>query len=134
MKTKLNKNKKQNKNRKKLPFPTRGTGPFLFPPFLKNFFHPTQLHGDFSCTFGCLRSFASVQHVICENCYICRFILDVLVRRGEFLILQFHHLNSSPQLHIFLNHCNNSPISNRRMIPTAKPSPRKKLVQAWETG
>ena len=56
------------------------------------------------------------------------------MRRGEFLILQFHHLNSSPQLHIFLNHYNNSPISNRRMIPTAKPSPRKRLVRAWETG
>ena len=101
MKTKVNKNKKQNKNRKKLLFPTRGTGPFLFPPFLKNLFHPTWLHGDFSCPFRCLRSFASVQQVLCENCYIRRFILDVLVRRGEFLILQFHHLNSSPQLHIF---------------------------------
>ena len=49
-----------------------------------SFFHPTQLCGNFSCTFRCLRSSTSVQQVLCENCSICRCILDVLVRRGKF--------------------------------------------------
>ena len=43
------------------------------------FFHPTWLCRNFSCPFSYLRSSASVQLVLCENCLICRCILDVLV-------------------------------------------------------
>lgn len=50
----------------------------------------------FFCPFRCARSSASVQQALCENRSICRCVLDVLVRRGEFLIL-FCHLDSSPQ-------------------------------------
>ena len=45
-------------------------------PFI---FHPTQLHGDLSCPFLCLRSSAHVMLVLCENCPICRCSLDAFV-------------------------------------------------------
>ena len=56
------------------------------------------LYGDFSCTSWCLRSSTSVQQVLCENCSICRCILDVLVRRGEFCNLLFCQLDSPPHI------------------------------------
>ena len=55
--------------------------------FLSFFFHPTQLYGDTSCAFSCLRSSASVQQVLCENCSICRCILDAFVGKDELHIL-----------------------------------------------
>ena len=58
-----------------------------------SFFHPTQICGDLSCPFQCPTSSASVQLVFCENCFICKCILDAFVERDEvhdFLLL--HHL------------------------------------------
>ena len=69
--------------------------PFLIPLFFFSFFRPTQLWGVFSCPFGCAKSSTDVQHVLCENCSICRCILDILVRRDDFPILLFYHLDSS---------------------------------------
>ena len=43
----------------------------------------------------CPKSSTNVQQVLCENCSICRCILDVLVRRDELRILLFHHLDPS---------------------------------------
>ena len=63
--------------------------------FLFFFHHPTWLHGDFSCPYRCPRSSTSVQQVLCENCSICRCILDVLVRGGKLHILLFCHLDPS---------------------------------------
>ena len=62
-----------------------------------SFSHPTWLCGDFSCPFWCLRFSANFQQVLCDSCSICRYILNILVRRGKFFILQFHHLNASLQ-------------------------------------
>ena len=72
--------------------------PFLIPFFFLSFsfFHPTWLQGNFSCPLSCLKSSTNVQQVFCENCPIYRCILDVLVRREEFCILLFHHLDTSP--------------------------------------
>ena len=67
---------------------------FLLLPFL-SFILPSYA-GIFSCPIRCLRSSASVQQVLCENCSICRYILVVLVERGEFHILLFCHLEPSP--------------------------------------
>ena len=51
--------------------------------------------GTFSYPFKCLRSSASVQKVLCVNCYTCRCILDVLVGRSEPQVL-FCHLDPFP--------------------------------------
>lgn len=59
-----------------------------------SFFYPTQLHGNLYCPFRCPRSSTSIQQVLCENS-ICRCILDALVRRCEFYLLLFCHLDSS---------------------------------------
>ena len=59
-----------------------------------SFFYPTQLHGKLSCPFRCPRSSTSIQQVLCEN-PICRCILDALVRRCEFHLRLFCHLDSS---------------------------------------
>ena len=58
------------------------------------FFFPW--YGDFSYSFRCTKSSASVKQVLCENCSVFRYILDVLVKRGEFHVLLFCHLDSSP--------------------------------------
>ena len=47
----------------------------------------------FFCPFWCLKSSASVQEELCENCSICSCILDVLMRRDEFHILLFCHFD-----------------------------------------
>ena len=47
----------------------------------------------FSCSFGSLRSFASVQQVFCENRSTCRCIFDVFVGEGELPVLLPHHLD-----------------------------------------
>ena len=60
-----------------LQFPIQGCRVCLTPFF--SFFHPTWLCRNFSCPFSYLRSSASVQQVLCENCLICRCILDVLL-------------------------------------------------------
>lgn len=39
-------------------------------------FHPNQLWGDFSYLFRYPKSLTNVQQVFCENCSICRCILD----------------------------------------------------------
>ena len=69
--------------------------PFLIPLFFFSFFHPIWLQGDFFffCPFCCLKSSDSFQEEICENCFICSCILEVLMRRGEFHILLFCHLD-----------------------------------------
>lgn len=56
----------------------------FFPP---SFFHPTQLCRDFSYPFWCARSSANVQPVFCENCFICRCILNAFVEKTEIHIL-----------------------------------------------
>ena len=66
---------------------------FSFFPFL---FCPSQLHRDLACTFRCPMSSASLQQVLCEDCPICRCILDAFVLRGECHVLLLHHLDSSP--------------------------------------
>lgn len=75
--------------------PLRGTGPkqlpllFPFPSVLC----PSWLHGDLSCSFRCLRSSASVQPVLCENCSICRCTVDAFVERDAFhILLLLRHL------------------------------------------
>ena len=79
--------------------PHRGAGPiplpllFLFP---SSFFCPTWLCGDLFCPFRCPRASASVQQVLCENCSICRCILDAFVGRDELhILLLLCHLDSS---------------------------------------
>ena len=57
---------------------------FLFP---SSFFHPTQLRGDLSCPFRCLRSSAIVQQVLCENCSIYRC---TLLKEFLFIYLWLH--------------------------------------------
>ena len=62
---------------------------FLFP---SSFFCPILLHRDLSFPFRYLRYSASVQQVLCENCSICRCILDAFVGRGELhSLLLLHH-------------------------------------------
>ena len=61
--------------------------------FTSSLFHPTKWQ-DFSCPFRCLRSSMGVQRLLCENIFICRCILDVLVMRREFHIFLFCHLDS----------------------------------------
>ena len=78
-----------------LPLPVRVLVPFLICLLCFYLFCSSQWQGDFSCPFGCLKSPAHVQQVLCENYSKCRYILDVLVRRDEFHILLFHHLDSS---------------------------------------
>ena len=51
--------------------------------FLLSFFHPTWLPEYFSSPFRSPRYSTSVKQVLCDNCSICRCILDVLVGRGE---------------------------------------------------
>ena len=73
-----------------LQLPARDAVPFLLPLlflFPSSFFHLTQLCQDLSYLFRCLRSSASVQQVLCENCSICRYILDEFVRRDELRVL-----------------------------------------------
>ena len=74
--------------------PPWGTDPILLPLlfFFPSFFHSTQLCGDLSCPFWCPRSSASVQPVFCENCSICRCILDAFVERDELHVLLLHQL------------------------------------------
>ena len=82
-----------------LQFSNRGAGPVLLPLlflFPSSFFCPTQLHGDLSCPFRCLRSSASVQQVLCENCSIRRCVLDAFVGRDELhILLLLCHLGKS---------------------------------------
>ena len=43
-------------------------------------------------------SSVSVQHVLCENCSICRCILDVFMGRDELhVLLLLRHLDSPPE-------------------------------------
>ena len=56
---------------------------------------PTWLQGDWSYPLRCPKSSANVEQVLCEDCFICRCIFDVLVRRDKFHITLFHHLDSS---------------------------------------
>ena len=81
----------------------RAREPFLFhssvpgapvpSQFLFCLFHPTQLHGDLSCSFDYMRSSASFQLVFCENCSTCRCIFDVFVGEGELRVLLLCHLD-----------------------------------------
>ena len=83
-----------------LQLPSRGTGSILLPLLFlfPSSFH-TQLHGDLSCPFRCPRSSASLQQGLCEDCSICRCILDAIVGRDELHVLLFlHHLDSCPTL------------------------------------
>ena len=68
----------------------------VWPCFLLFPFHPTWLRGDLSCPLRSLRSSVSIQHALCENCFICRCIFDVFVGGGEFHIFLLHHLDSLP--------------------------------------
>ena len=54
--------------------------------------------GIFLALLGVQKSSANVQHVLYENCSICRCLLDVLVRSDEFHILLFHHLDCSSRI------------------------------------
>ena len=63
--------------------------------FLLSFFHPTCLPGYLSSSFKFSRYSTSVQQVLCENCFICRCILDVLVGRGVLHIPLFCHFDST---------------------------------------
>lgn len=61
------------------------------------FFSPYPLCGDLSCPFRCPRSSASVQQVLCGNCFTCRCILDTFVGREKLhVLLLLHHLGKSP--------------------------------------
>ena len=78
--------------------PLRGRGPLLFPLLFllpSSFFCPTRLHGDLSCPFRYTRSSVSVLQVLCENCSICKCILDAFKGRGErHSLLLLCHLGS----------------------------------------
>lgn len=69
----------------------RGAGPIPYPLLSlfspSSFFHPTQLFRDFFCPFWCPRSSANDQPVFCENCFICRCILNAFVEKNEFHVL-----------------------------------------------
>lgn len=65
---------------------------FLF-LFFFSFFGPTRLLGHFSYPLRCPESSTNVQKMLCENCSICRCILDVIVRRDKFWVLLFCHLD-----------------------------------------
>ena len=56
---------------------------------------PTWLQGNWSYPLRCPKSSANVEQVLCEDCFICRCILNVLARRDKFHIILFHHLDSS---------------------------------------
>lgn len=65
----------------------------LTPPF----FHPAQLHGDFSCIF----SHTGDLPVFYENCFTYRCIVDIFVGGGKFHFLLYHHLDSPLDGHFF---------------------------------
>lgn len=75
------------------PFLTFSILPGVLLPFWFLFSFSTWLPGDFPFPFRALQSSANVQHLLCENYSICRCILDVLVRREEFHVLLFYHLD-----------------------------------------
>ena len=98
-----------------LQLPTRGAGPILLPLlflFPSCFFCPNQLRGDLSCPFRCLRSSASVQQVLDENCSIYRFILHAFVGKGELHILlllrHLEHLCQGKNQYCHFNNINSS--------------------------
>ena len=83
-----------------LSSPPRGTDPIPLPLlffFPSSFFCPTRLCRDPSSPFQCPRSSASVQPVVCENCSICRCILDAFVGRDELHILLLLRQLEKPQ-------------------------------------
>lgn len=49
-------------------------------------------------------SSANIEQVLCEDCFICRCIPNVLVRRDKFHITLFHHLDSSLPAGLKKNH------------------------------
>ena len=53
------------------------------PPFPSSFFWTTSLSRNPSCPFRCLTSSANFLQRLCENCYICRCILDAFVERDQ---------------------------------------------------
>lgn len=67
--------------------PTKDKGPiplillFLFP--ISFFYLSLSSYGDLSCTFRWPRPSASVQSELCENCSICRCVLDTFVERDK---------------------------------------------------
>ena len=72
---------------------------FLSSSFSLLLFGPIWLCGNLSCPFKCLRSSAHVQLVLCENCFMCRYILDAFMGRDELhVLLLLHHLDSSPKV------------------------------------
>lgn len=82
-------------------FPGLVTSPFLQLPSHRCRSHSSSsllsypLYRNIFLSFWCLRSSASVQQVLCEDCSICRCILDALVRRDElYVLLLLCHLDS----------------------------------------
>ena len=73
--------------------------------FFFSCFGPTQLLGNFSYPFTCPESSTNVQKMLCENCSICRCILDVIVRRDKFWVLLFCHLDFSLKIVFFNEFC-----------------------------
>ena len=73
--------------------PARIAGLFFLFLFFFSFFGPTRLLGHFSYPLRCPESSTNVQKMLCENCSICRCILDVIVRRDKFWVLLFCHLD-----------------------------------------
>ena len=86
-----------------LQLPNWGAGSIPFPLlFFLPFFHPTWLCRYLYCPFWCPRSSASIQPVFCENCCICRCILDAFVERDELhVLLLLYHLEKPPLLMTF---------------------------------
>lgn len=74
-------------------FPHRGAGPFPFPLC---FLLSCLVAWGFSYPLRCLRSSASVQHVLCENCPV----PNVPVGRGELHMLLLHYCDPSPLLSV----------------------------------
>ena len=74
---------------------------FFFSPFSS--FCSTWSLGDLFCPLYCPRSLASVQLVPCENCSICRCILDTFMERDELdvLLLLCHFASFHPKFVVF---------------------------------
>ena len=79
-----------------LQLPTRVAGPIFYSSSSFFFLSSYQVVREFLLLFWESKSSASLQQVLCENRSICRCILDVPVRRDEFHVLLFHHLDFSP--------------------------------------
>ena len=86
-------------------FPPGLLAPFLIPFLFFFLWSYLVVRGFFFYPFRCPESSTNVQKVLCENCSICRCILDVIVRRDKFWVLLFCHLDFSLKIFFFNEFC-----------------------------